>query len=114
MNLAFSHGPTRYGGNGGGIVGGGGGGGGGGGNWSKAMGNWERKSGFLLGEIVKYRTYVEGLEGARRRKEEIYGEKGERQEREREKENGRKGLEVEGKEETREIEQRKERGLMPA
>ena len=89
MNLAFSHGPTRYGGNNSGS----GGSGGGGGNWSKAMGNWERKSGFLLGEIVKYRTYVEGLEGARRRREEIYGERRERaREKEKEKEKDKEGV----------------------
>ena len=87
MNLTFSHGPTRYGGSNSGS----GGSGGGGGNWSKAMGNWERKSGFLLGEIVKYRTYVEGLEGARKRREEIYGERRER-EREKEKEKDKEGV----------------------
>lgn len=44
-------------------------------NAGKAMGNWQRKSDFLLKEIVKYRTYVEVLEAARVRKGEIEGEK---------------------------------------
>ena len=48
-------------------------------NSGRAMGNWQRKSDFLLKEIVKYRTYVEVLETARGRKEEIEGEKEERE-----------------------------------
>ncbi|KAK4032185.1 hypothetical protein C8A01DRAFT_41368, partial [Parachaetomium inaequale] len=35
------------------------------GNAARAMANWERKSEYLLREIVKFRTYVECLRGAR-------------------------------------------------
>ncbi|PKS07143.1 hypothetical protein jhhlp_005743 [Lomentospora prolificans] len=52
-------------------------------NAAKAMANWERKSAYLLREIVKYRTYVDCLQQADSRKKEIYGE---REERERERE----------------------------
>src|SRR5699024_10157252 len=33
-------------------------------NASKAMANWERKSAYLLREIVKFRTYVDCLQQA--------------------------------------------------
>lgn len=42
-------------------------------NSRKAMANWEKKSSYLLREIVKFRTYIECLRGAQKRKEEIYG-----------------------------------------
>ena len=32
-----------------------------GGNYAKALGNWERKSNWLLQELVKYQSYVESL-----------------------------------------------------
>ncbi|KAK4150994.1 hypothetical protein C8A00DRAFT_17554 [Chaetomidium leptoderma] len=46
-----------------------------GGNAAKAMANWERKSEYLLREIVKFRTYVDCLRGAEARKGEIYRER---------------------------------------
>lgn len=46
-----------------------------GGNAAKAMANWERKSEYLLREIVKFNTYVECLRGAETRKREIYEER---------------------------------------
>lgn len=49
------------------------------GNTAKAMGNWQKKSDFLLKEIVKYRTYVEVLEVARGRKQEIDEDKNQRE-----------------------------------
>ncbi|KIH91306.1 sec7 domain containing protein [Sporothrix brasiliensis 5110] len=44
-------------------------------NATKAMANWERKSSYLLREIVKYRTYVDCLTEAERRRSEIYQER---------------------------------------
>ncbi|KAH7029262.1 uncharacterized protein B0I36DRAFT_290773 [Microdochium trichocladiopsis] len=44
-------------------------------NSAKAMANWERKSSYLLREIVKFRTYVDGLQQAERRRAEIYAER---------------------------------------
>lgn len=35
------------------------------------MSNWERKSCYLLREIVKFRTYIDCLIGAREREQEI-------------------------------------------
>jgi hypothetical protein len=68
-------------------------------NAQKALGNWERKSSYLLREIVKFRTYIEALGAAERRKEEIYKEREEReaekQERERAKAE-REGMNIEG------------------
>jgi hypothetical protein len=45
------------------------------GNAAKAMANWERKSEYLLREIVKFRTYVDCLRGAEVRRGEVYGER---------------------------------------
>ena len=45
-------------------------------NATKAMGNWERKSHYLLREIVKFRTYVDVLEVAEQRRLEVKGENG--------------------------------------
>lgn len=42
-------------------------------NATKAMGNWERKSHYLLREIVKFRTYVDVLEVAEQRRQEVRG-----------------------------------------
>ncbi|UNI17862.1 hypothetical protein JDV02_004176 [Purpureocillium takamizusanense] len=44
-------------------------------NAGKAMANWERKSAYLLREIVKFRTYVDCLQQAETRKKEIYTER---------------------------------------
>jgi hypothetical protein len=44
-------------------------------NSVKAMANWERKSAYLLREIVKYRTYVDSLQQADARKKEINSER---------------------------------------
>lgn len=44
-------------------------------NAQKAMANWERRSSYLLREIVKFRTYVDVLQVAATRKEEIYKER---------------------------------------
>lgn len=40
-------------------------------NAAKAVGNWERKSSYLLREIVKFRTYVDVLSFAREEKERV-------------------------------------------
>lgn len=45
-------------------------------NNTKAMANWERKSSYLLREIVKFRTYIECLQAAQAHKEKIYAERG--------------------------------------
>lgn len=42
-------------------------------NSAKALANWERKSAYLLREIVKFRTYIDSLKGAQAQKEKIYG-----------------------------------------
>ncbi|OSS46349.1 hypothetical protein B5807_08659 [Epicoccum nigrum] len=44
-------------------------------NASKAMANWERKSQYLLREIVKFRTYIDTLTLAQTQKEKIYAER---------------------------------------
>ncbi|KAI0154727.1 hypothetical protein GGR57DRAFT_502473 [Xylariaceae sp. FL1272] len=44
-------------------------------NAAKAMANWERKSSYLLREIVKFRTYVDCLHQGAERREEIYKER---------------------------------------
>lgn len=44
-------------------------------NAAKAMANWERKSAYLLREIVKFRTYVDCLQQAATRRNEIYTER---------------------------------------
>ena len=38
----------------------------------KAMTNWEKKSAYLLREIVKFRTYIDILQNAESTKERIY------------------------------------------
>lgn len=42
------------------------------------MANWEKKSSYLLREIVKFRTYIDSLRAADTRKQEIYLERAER------------------------------------
>lgn len=44
-------------------------------NATKAMANWEKKSSYLLREIVKFRTYVDCLQFANGRCKEIYDER---------------------------------------
>lgn len=44
-------------------------------NAQRAMANWERRSAYLLREIVKFRTYVDVLQVADARKGEIYRER---------------------------------------
>ncbi|KAJ4387492.1 hypothetical protein N0V93_008084 [Gnomoniopsis smithogilvyi] len=44
-------------------------------NAQKAMANWERRSAYLLREIVKFRTYTDVLQLADARKVEIYRER---------------------------------------
>lgn len=44
-------------------------------NAGKAMANWERKSQYLLREIVKFRTYIDTLTLAQNQKEKIYAER---------------------------------------
>ena len=39
------------------------------------MANWERKSSYLLREIVKFRTYIDGLQAAQVQKQKIYAER---------------------------------------
>ena len=41
------------------------------------MANWERKSAYLLREIVKFRTYIDCLQAAQAQKEKIYTERAE-------------------------------------
>jgi len=36
------------------------------------MANWERKSSYLLREIVKFRTYIDSLAAAQAQKDKIY------------------------------------------
>lgn len=42
-------------------------------NGTKALNNWERKSSYLLREIVKFRTYIDCLQGAQTQKEKVLG-----------------------------------------
>ncbi|KAI4280493.1 MAG: hypothetical protein L6R38_004418 [Xanthoria sp. 2 TBL-2021] len=44
-------------------------------NSTKAMANWERKSSYLLREIVKFRTYIDCLQAAQAHKEVVYASK---------------------------------------
>ncbi|KAI9759841.1 MAG: hypothetical protein M4579_002048 [Chaenotheca gracillima] len=48
-------------------------------NATKAMSNWERKSSYLLREIVKFRTYIDSLTAAQTHKEKIYKEREEKE-----------------------------------
>ena len=41
-------------------------------NSAKAMGNWEKKSSYLLREIVRFRTYIDALQAAQLTKDKIY------------------------------------------
>lgn len=42
------------------------------------MANWEKKSSYLLREIVKFRTYIDCLQAAEVGKQKIYKERTER------------------------------------
>jgi hypothetical protein len=44
-------------------------------NAQKAMANWEKKSSYLLREIVKFRTYIDCLQAAEAGKKRIYSER---------------------------------------
>ncbi|KAF2704262.1 hypothetical protein K504DRAFT_390429 [Pleomassaria siparia CBS 279.74] len=44
-------------------------------NAAKAMANWERKSSYLLREIVKFRTYIDSLNAAQTNKDRIYAQR---------------------------------------
>ncbi|GAB7352140.1 hypothetical protein MBLNU459_g2630t1 [Dothideomycetes sp. NU459] len=46
-----------------------------GGNYVKVMQNWERKSSYLLREVIKFRTYIDALDQAGRAKERVYKER---------------------------------------
>jgi hypothetical protein len=39
------------------------------------MANWEKKSSYLLREIVKFRTYIDCLQAAETQKQKIYTER---------------------------------------
>jgi mRNA deadenylase 3'-5' endonuclease subunit Ccr4 len=39
------------------------------------MANWEKKSSYLLREIVKFRTYIDCLQAAEAQKKRIYAER---------------------------------------
>lgn len=39
------------------------------------MANWERKSSYLLREIVKFRTYIDCLNAAQTQKDRVYAER---------------------------------------
>lgn len=39
------------------------------------MANWEKKSSYLLREIVKFRTYIDCLQAAETGKQRIYAER---------------------------------------
>ncbi|CAK4030719.1 PH and SEC7 domain-containing [Lecanosticta acicola] len=46
-------------------------------NFNKAMNNWQRKSDYLLREIVKFRTYIDSLTAAQKAKDAFYAKKAE-------------------------------------
>lgn len=41
-------------------------------NAQKAMVNWEKKSSYLLREIIKFRTYIDSLQAAQASKAKVY------------------------------------------
>ena len=41
------------------------------------MNNWQRKSDYLLREIVKFRTYIDSLTAAQKAKDSFYARKAE-------------------------------------
>lgn len=46
-------------------------------NYNRAMTNWQRKSDYLLREIVKFRTYMDSLAAAQKAKDQFYARKAE-------------------------------------
>lgn len=44
------------------------------------MANWEKKSAYLLREIVKFRTYIDSLSNAAQMREKIYRDREDRDE----------------------------------
>lgn len=44
-------------------------------NSQKALNNWEKKSSYLLHEIVKFRTYIDSLQMAAAQREKMRAEK---------------------------------------
>ena len=44
-------------------------------NHTRATNNWERKSAYLLREIVKFRTYIDSLTAAQALREKVYAER---------------------------------------
>jgi hypothetical protein len=48
-------------------------------NTQKAMNNWERKSQYLLREIVKFQTYIDCLNTAIAKKRVVHKERDERE-----------------------------------
>lgn len=44
-------------------------------NYTRAMSNWQRKSDYLLREIVKFQTYVDSLAAAQKTKDAFYAKK---------------------------------------
>ncbi|KAK4998633.1 hypothetical protein LTR66_002170 [Elasticomyces elasticus] len=44
-------------------------------NHARALANWEKKSAYLLKEIVKFRMYIDSLSAAQAAKEKIYAER---------------------------------------
>jgi hypothetical protein len=65
-------------------------------NGAKAMGNWEKKSSYLLREIVKFRTYIDTLQNAGQQKERINRQKEVEERERREEREGRERSEVAG------------------
>lgn len=51
-------------------------------NAARAHANWERKSQYLLREIVKFRTYIDTLSAAQVQKQKIYAERAAAEEKE--------------------------------
>ena len=39
------------------------------------MANWEKKSSYLLREIVKFRTYIDSLQAAEAQRNKLYAER---------------------------------------
>lgn len=48
-------------------------------NYTRAMTNWQRKSDYLLREIVKFRTYMDSLDAAQKAKDAFYMKKAEQE-----------------------------------
>lgn len=65
-------------------------------NAARAMANWERKSQYLLREIVKFRTYIDTLTMAQTQKQKIYAEREAREEELAKAEEGADGLRATG------------------